>query len=99
MCTQILSACESSMDFSSKALAVNLDTEDLRKFVSGYVEANKGWKNNEYTIDLDRVEQCIIVYQIIYKDDLARAIPGGGKSFLLHVDAKRKKIIKELYFQ
>ena len=73
--------------------------ERMYKLVDTYVSTKTDLKNENYCIELNRQEGNSAIFWIIVASDEADYVVGGGKSFEVHVDQNRMKIIKEMYFQ
>lgn len=67
--------------------------------VEKYVEREKGWKVNEYEVAYNRIEDGLLVFDVIFKDDLDLNHPGGGESIEAHLDPREGKVKFELAFQ
>lgn len=67
--------------------------------VQRYVDATKGWPRSDYRIEINRREGDVIIACVIHKDDEVTPIPGGGRSFEVHLDVTRMEVVKELGFQ
>lgn len=78
-----------------------MDRADVDRIAKEYIAQKKGWADAEYTVrhtdKRDRAGHLIV--NISHRDDLALAIPGGGKSVELHIDVKARRVVQELRFQ
>lgn len=75
------------------------DDAKLREVVVKYVAATRSWPASDYTVQRSRTEGPSVVFTVVHKDDEASALPGGGKSIEVHVDAATMEVSKALAFQ
>jgi hypothetical protein len=75
--------------------------DEITRLVRDFLSAEKKWDENAYRIvDTDRRDEAgNYIVDVIHEDDEKSAVAGGGKSVRLHVDVKKKKVVKELHFQ
>lgn len=77
------------------------DRAEVDRIAKEYITRQKGWADTEYTVrhtdKRDRVGHLIV--NISHRDDVALAVPGGGKSVELHIDVNARRVVQELRFQ
>jgi hypothetical protein len=76
------------------------DQARLEEEVVRYVAQRKGWKPEEYRIELHGFDgPAHAVVWVIHRDDETDTAPGVGKSVELHVDCAGGRVLRELAFQ
>jgi|SRR5882724_9257194 len=83
------------------APVTNVDSQvaDSIVLVEKFVDKTREWRKDSYRIQLVRRDGSTLVFWVIYADDQKSAIPGGGKSFEVHVDTVNRRVIDEYHFQ
>jgi hypothetical protein len=68
-----------------------------------YLQTAKGWKTEEYSLELLRVEgnveMPIIIVDCISSTDLHSPLRGGGQSVQLTIDINQQRVVRELAYQ
>ncbi|HVA49020.1 MAG TPA: hypothetical protein VNH11_21840 [Pirellulales bacterium] len=65
-----------------------------------HLAVQKQWQRDEYRLERrGSTKQGLAVVWAIYLQDEQKPAPGAGKSVILHIDPKQRRIVKELAFQ
>jgi len=72
---------------------------DSKLAVEEYVKKTKHWTAGSYRIELNRREKNFLVFWVVNKEDEKSIVPGGGKSFEVHVDSTNHHVLDEFHFQ
>ena len=67
--------------------------------IDNYVKRTRQWPKDSYRIEFKRREKNVLVYWVIHTDDEKSIVPGGGKSFEIHIDSADQHVIAEYHFQ
>jgi hypothetical protein len=67
--------------------------------ISDYVISHKHWSPNVFRIERKECDCAFALYYIIYVPELKNAVPRGGKSFAVHYDEQRHRVVKEAQFR
>ena len=79
-----------------------MDSKVLQRaaaIVDDYVVKNRAWVKGAYRVQFDQRVGAELVFTVVHPDDEKGLNPGGGKSFIVHVDAEGKRVLKVLGLQ
>lgn len=88
-----------SCSTSTNAKWLPADGDEVIEEINRYVALRKSWKPSEYRIEKKGSEGSYAVYHVLFRKDLTIRHPGGGESFDVLYDPRKRKIVKTLYFQ
>lgn len=67
--------------------------------INDYITSVNGRQVSDYDVSLHRVDGSLRIYWVIHKGDRLEHSAGGHGDFEVHLDIKKNKVIKVLYFQ
>ena len=67
--------------------------------IQKYVISKKHWSPKIFRIERKECDCAFALYNIIYLPELKNTVPVGGKSFAVHYDEQRHRVIQETHFQ
>jgi hypothetical protein len=84
----------------SMSVSAAAPAEDrVREVISRYVVSHTGWKPGVFRIEKGSVSHSIARYEVIYIPEEKLVFIGGGKSFAVDYDARKKKVLREWHYQ
>lgn len=96
----IFSNASAGPDLLEKHMAKELKIDKkVQQLIDNYVIREKGWDKDSYCVKFNRREDGAKVFLIIHQEDEISIIPGGGKSFEIHIDEINMEIVRVLLFQ
>jgi len=84
-----------------KTMANTASKADIEDAASRYLTANKGWKPDEFRIEVKEPgpdNRYLVAWGVFLKDE-TDAIPGSGQSVILHLDPHDLHVVRVLRFQ
>lgn len=99
ICT-LLFGCDSESTINENiAMKQEQISTDILSVVKKYLNENKGWGDDDYTVHIVTDGDELKVFEIMHKSDIDSIKVGGGQSVELHYDVKKNKIVRELGYQ
>lgn len=96
----LVSAAPDLVMASKPAAAVAaLHAGSAEDVIHDYVTRTRGWFRNEYRIEPQGRKGDVDQYRVVHVDDERAPVPGGGKSFAVDYDPRRREVTKEWRFQ
>ncbi|MDE2134570.1 MAG: hypothetical protein KGJ49_08220 [Alphaproteobacteria bacterium] len=70
--------------------------------VIAYVERSRHWPKDAYSVQLNRTENGLLMYWVVYRKapySASFVVGNDGKSFVAVVDPAKRQVVREMAFQ
>jgi hypothetical protein len=82
---------------SFTTIAVGSDSDVA--VISQYVIGHKHWSSNIFRVERKDCDCAYALYRVIYLPEDGKPLPANPKSFAVHYDEQRHRVVKETHFQ
>jgi hypothetical protein len=75
------------------------EEERARAVISRYVVSHTGWKRSVFRIEKGRAGRDVVRYEVIYIPEEKLVFIGGGNSFAVEYNPRRREVVREWHYQ